>query len=75
MNKYSMFYELEVASKPLFFLQKHSPSGIIELKDVRRVTDLNGDGVFRVRRVTHTHTHTHTHTLRLQWHFEKGPSE
>ncbi|CAI8007089.1 Pleckstrin homology domain-containing family A member 1 [Geodia barretti] len=27
---------------------KHSPSGIIELKDVRRVTDLNGDGVFRV---------------------------
>ena len=58
---YILFYELQLLYTYKCLSQKHSPSGIIELKDVRRVTDINGDGVFRVCRVIHTHTHTHTH--------------
>jgi hypothetical protein len=27
---------------------KHTPSGIIELKDVRSVSEINGDGIFKV---------------------------
>ena len=27
--------------------QKHTPSGIIELKEIRQVTDLNGEGIFQ----------------------------
>jgi hypothetical protein len=43
-----IFYELQLLYTYTCLSQKHSPSGIIELKDVRRVTDINGDGVFRV---------------------------
>ena len=51
-----------VSAMPLFLsvpccMQKHAPSGIIELKDVRQVTDINGEGEFQV----HMHTHTHMH--------------